>query len=201
MDKKEVARECRFVIHIPSRSSDTHDVHLIKEQVHYDDGTIEPNIRFIKDYKRPYWVTKPAFRNHQQKKEWENTDKLLCKHVTQSNLMYDAARLLAVPFVKNPKELFANPYLYGADIESTTFIKREYGVKYPNVATPYSVSTLDIETDVLSEERDIIMSTITFKSQIYTVVNKSFMERIGNFTEKLNAKIKQYIGEYVDKAN
>ena len=34
MDKKETARECKFVVHIPSRSSDTHDVHLIKEQIH-----------------------------------------------------------------------------------------------------------------------------------------------------------------------
>lgn len=94
---------------------------------------------------------------------------------------------------------FANPYLYGADIDSTTFIKREYTIKYPNVATPYSVSTLDIETDVLTEERDIVMCTITFKNQIYTVVNKSFMDRIGNFQERLNAKIQQYIGEYVAK--
>lgn len=43
---------------------------------------------------------------HVQKREWENTDRLLCKHVTQSNLIYDAARLLGVPFIKNPKELF-----------------------------------------------------------------------------------------------
>ena len=141
MDKKETARECKFVVHIPSRSSDTHDVHLIKEQIHYDDGTIVPNIRFIKDYKRPYWVTKPAHRVHVQRKEWENTEKLLCKQVTQSNLIYDAARLLNVPFVKNPRELFANPYLYGADIESSTFIKRDYSVKYPGVVTPSTNTT------------------------------------------------------------
>lgn len=201
MDKKEIARECRFVVHIPSRSSDTHDVHLIKEQVHYDDGSIVPNIRFIKDYKRPYWVTKPAYRVHVQRKEWENLDKLMCKQVTQSNLIYDAARLLNVPFVKNPRELFANPYLYGADIESSTFIKRDYSVKYPGVVTPSTVSTLDIETDVLSEEKDIILCTVTFKNHIYTVINKPFVDRIGNFTERLNTKIKEYIGEYVDKAN
>ncbi len=129
MEKKVKARECKFVVHIPTKSSNIPDVHLIKEVIHYEDGTSEPNIRFIKNYQRPFWITKPAFRNHEQKKEWEHQDKLLKKEVTQSNLYFSIARMLGLSHTHNPRELLGNQYVYGADIDSTTFIKREYEIK------------------------------------------------------------------------
>ncbi len=91
MDKKETARECRFVIHIPSRSSDTHDVHLIKEVIHYDDNTTEPNIRFVKDFKRPYWVTKPAFRTKKKLPSTEGSPgQFLKKELNISQVVFTA---------------------------------------------------------------------------------------------------------------
>ena len=47
-----VGYECKNVIHIPRPSPDLPDVHLIKEVIHHKDGTLKPNIRLIKNFKR-----------------------------------------------------------------------------------------------------------------------------------------------------
>lgn len=201
MDKTIKGKECRFVVHIPTRDVDIPDYHLIKETIHYTDGTSEPNLRMIENYQRPYWVSKMNARSYTQKKEWEDLDKLLMKEVTQSNLYRDIGRILNQNYIKNPKELLASPYIYGVDIDSTTFIKREYQVKYPDIKTPYTVSTLDIETDVINGTKDIIMCTVTYKNEITTVVLKSFIEHIPDYESKLNQRIHKYIGDYIEKAN
>lgn len=200
-EKKIISKECRFVVHVPTKQPDIPDVHFIKETVHYEDGTSAPNIRLVKDYKRPFWITKKNFQNHTQKKEWESLDRLLRKDVTQSELYFNIARMLNCFHIKNPKELLANPYVYGADVDSTTFIKRDYEIKYPEIRSPYSVSTLDIETNVLDDEKRIIMCTVTYMNKIYTVVDAKFMKGISNPIEYIMAKARKYIGEYIDKAN
>ena len=65
-----VGYECKNVIHIPRPSPDLPDVHLIKEVIHHKDGTLKPNIRLIKNFKRKIWVTARSKRNHVQKKEY-----------------------------------------------------------------------------------------------------------------------------------
>ena len=201
MEKKVISKECRFVVHVPTKSSDIPDVHFIKEVLHFEDGTSAPNIRLIKDYKRPIWVTKPAFRSHRDKKEWEESDKLLRKDVTQSNMHFALGRMLNMNHVRDPRELLGNPYVYGADVDSTTFIKREYEVKYPDKKTPYSVATLDIETNVLTDEKKIIMCTVTFENKIQTVVEANFIKGISNPIDAIMSKVHKYLGEYVVKNN
>ena len=56
------ARECRFAIHIPSKTPDEPDYHLVKEQCHYEDGTQGPNVTLVKDFKRPFYITRPNRR-------------------------------------------------------------------------------------------------------------------------------------------
>ncbi len=201
MEKKIIGKECRFVVHIPTRSSDIPDVHLIKEVVHYDDNTSVPQVKLIKDFKRPFWVTKPAFRNHEQKKEWEDESKLLRKEVTQSNLYFNISRMLDLGPVRNPRDLLGNPYIYGADIHSGTFIKNKYNRKYPDIKTPYTVATLDIETDVVNGTKDIIVCTVATGNQIFTVINKAFITGIGSPIDRLNNASRKYLGEHIDSAN
>lgn len=199
MEKTIVAKECRFVVHVPSRSSDIPDVHIIKEVLHYNDNTSEPNVRLIKDFKRPFWITKPTFRNHDQKKEWEDESKLLRKEVTQSNLYFNIARMLNLGPVRNPRDILGNPYVYGADIHSSTFIKNKYSAQYPNIKTPYTVATLDIETDVVEGTKDIIMCTVACGNKILTVINKQFITGIGSPMERLKAHATKYLGEHIEK--
>lgn len=196
---KEVSRECRFVVHVPTRDRVTPDVHLIKEQIHYEDGITIPNIRVVKDYQRPVWITKERYRNHKQKKEWEDVDKLYRKNVTQSTMIFDIAKMLNMGYVKNPRDIMGNPYIYGADVHSTTFIKQSYKKRYPDgIKTPFSVATLDIETDVNNGTEDILMCTVAFNNKVYTVIDSNFLTGIANPVDQLHMTANKYLKEYVD---
>lgn len=48
-DKKVTGIECRHAVLCYSNNRGS-DLHVVKEVVHYDDGTTEPNVRLVKDY-------------------------------------------------------------------------------------------------------------------------------------------------------
>lgn len=194
--------ECKFAVHIPSRHNDTPDIHLIKEQVHKNDGTIVPNLRFVKNYERPYWITKPNRRNYKQKKEWESEDNLLKKMTTQSSLRYEVAKALGKQWSKESlKELSNSPYLFGTDISSTALIKKQYQDKYPNLQSAFSICTFDVETDVLYGTNEVIMASAVFKDRAVISVVGSFVTGLASIEENFFIKVNRYIKEYVDKYN
>lgn len=199
-EKKIVGKECRFAIHIPTKSHDVPDYHLVKEIIHYDDGTTEPNITYLKDYKRSFGVTKEAYRNHEQKKESESLDKLVVHSCTQSELTKKVARALGNPFDPRPlNRLAASPFLYGSDISSTSIIKYEYRKKYPDVSSVYTVAHLDIETDVINGTDDPTMISIVFGKKILFAVDQSFTAGYTDIENRYRALVKKYIQEYIDK--
>ena len=199
-DNKIVGRECRFAVYCPPTRDNNDDLHVIKEVLHYDDGTTKPNLRFVKSYRRPYWVTKVGFRNHKQKKEYEEISKLNRYESTQTDLIHNISRTVEQPYFRGSlRKLCQNPYIYGADIQSTAMIKKTYLDKFPTLNTPYSMAVYDIETDVVRGTKDIIMATLSMKDRVLTVVQKSFVEGYSNVEERLQQLMEKYIGEHVAK--
>lgn len=202
-----IARECRFAYHFPNtKKLDLPDIHMVKEQIHLQDGTIRPNLRFIRDYKRPFYIAQKGKRNYQQKKEWcpiEDTVKVM---TTQSDLRDNVARALDKMWSKDHiKKLSSSPYLYGSDITSTALIKNDYRVKWPEINTPWTVSTLDAETDVVNMTQEIIMLTVTFKAsdhlEVFTVIQRPFVAGLANVESQIQSKMEEYLGDYVKKLN
>lgn len=172
-----VSRECRFVQHIPATRANK-DTHMVKEIIHYSDGTSKKNLRLIEDFKRPFWVTKEHKRNHKQKKESEYLDNLLEGKATESDLGRAAATKLG-PRYNGIRDLFSvkpSPYLYGTDVNSRTYIKHLYQNKYPDKITPYEVCILDIEVDTLTNT--IIIVTIATNSKSHTIITKPYLSNI-----------------------
>lgn len=201
INKEDVkAVECRFAIHIPSKHSSVPDIHMVKEAVHLKDGSVVPNIRFIKDFKRPFCVTKPSKRNYEQKKEWMPLDNLLVKHVTQSKLRDEVARALEMGWSRDHMgKLSTSPYLFGSDISSTSLIKKMYQDKYPEAISPFTVCGFDIETDVLHGTEEPIMISVVTLERAFVAVTKDYLKGIACVEEQVQAKAKQYIGEYLTK--
>ena len=179
-----VGRECRFATYCPPAIQGGDDMHVVKEIVHVKqpDGSIKqiPNIRKLKNYQRPFWLTKKGFRNHQDKKEWEEVDKVLEFKSTQSKLCEAVARGLGEPWLANGRSdirrINRNPYTYGTDILSTAVIKKAYMDKYPELTTYYTAAPFDTETDVVHGTDQIIMGTISRQNKIFTAIQKSFVE-------------------------
>lgn len=197
---KVVAKECRFAIHIPEKPGVSPDLHLVKEQVHYSDGTIKPQLKWIQDYKRKVYVTKRHLRKYQQKREWAQLDEVDVRECTQSMASLTAAKMLGMNYTKEPlKRLAVSPYLYGTDITSTSLIKKEYMKRYPEYNTPFTLATFDVETDVVNGTEEVIMATVIFKKEVYIVVDSKFIKGIAYPDQHLQEKANKYIGEHLQK--
>ena len=171
MSEKEISGyECKHAIYVkgtpPDKGHTPDDMIFIKERIHYADGTTEPNVRLIKNFKRPFWVTKPGFRNHEEKKEWEDIEKLDRYECTQAELEKRIKKALNMfTPMGGLRKLARSPYLYGADITPTALIKRKYMDRYPEAVSNNTVAVLDIETDVVHGTDDPILISVTFKDK------------------------------------
>lgn len=200
-EKKIIGKECRFAIHIPAKE-DYPDLHLVKERIHFDDGTTEKAVRFIKDFKRSFGVTKPAYRNHEQKKESESLEKLTIYHTTQSELRNSIAKALGKSYSPLPlHRLGADPYLYGSDISSTSIIKHGYQTKYPTCNTPFEVAHFDTETDMINGTDDPIMASYVVHNSAYLIADKAFYQGFANPIAELYRVIEREIGDLLREEN
>ena len=206
MTIKQLGIDCKFSIHIPeNRKTGTPDFHLVKEEVFYEEDNVKKsksNLRLIKDYKRPFYITKENKRFNKEKTEWENLENLQEYSCTQSDLRDSIAKSLNKGWSNESiKQLNSSPYVYGADISSTSLLKRKYQEKYPEFRSKFSVCVFDVETDVLNGTEDIIMATIAFKDKLFTSIVKPFVSGYANVDERLHQSATKHIGSYLTKRN
>lgn len=189
-------RECKFVIHLYAKEGIREDAHLVKQYTTYEDGSIVPELRLIKNFQRDFYVTKPHFQKYKQKKECEDLDRLNKYSATESDLGRACCSRLGGWKYNGKTSLFdakESPYLYGVEIDSRTILKHMYSTKYPNSFTPYSVAVLDIETNVDTEE--IVVITIATNKTAYVGVNQSILQGRTNVEEQLKYLYSKYIPE------
>lgn len=193
--------ECRFAVHIPKRNG-KHDWHMVKEIVHFKDGTSAPNIRYLQDYKIRFWVAKTNLRkNYTQKKEWENRDALNEIETTQSDLWHNVAIALDQRHLaKRPFDLKDSPHLYGTDIPSTVTIKHEYFERMRGRDhTPFNISYSDTETNMLGldqgRKKNIIMQSLFYEGKMYLVVLEDFLKTVPNPKQTILAMYDKYMPE------
>lgn len=198
--KEKPKFEARFATYCAPYGSGAKDLHVVKEMVHYPDGTKKPNLRFFWDYKRPFWVTRQNRRNHKQKKEWEHKENLVKHECRQCDLIPAAAKALGEPWFKgNQRQLQRSPYLYGSDISSTAILKQQYMTKWPDLFTPFTKAVFDIETNVLDGSQDIMMGTLSFGDKVVTAVRKDFFGGYVDVIDRLRASADKYLKNYIDK--
>ena len=111
----------RQYIHSNYVKNHSGDAVLVKEKLRLRDGSIENNLRVIRNPKRSYYITKPEFRNYKQKKEAEPLDRLDKITCYNFDLFNDISRRLNL--YGNPRNMHNSPYLYGSDINVKNVIK------------------------------------------------------------------------------
>ena len=201
-EKKLKGKECRFVTYVRSPDYDQPDLHVAKVIKHYEDGTSEPAVELIYDFKRPYWVVKKGARNYEQPKEWIDEHLTFKQEVPQRNLIDAAKKSLSMPWFQGSlRMLHKNPYLFGTDIKSTAVLKKAYADRYPGFQTPFSIAFLDSETDVIHGHEEIIMLTLYYRNQCITAVTEDAVKRYHDVQTKVKTLMRKYLGEYIDKYN
>lgn len=202
MEKKVVNKECKFIFHKPGDllSQDPKeqiDLHFVKEKVSFEDGTFENRLVIYEDYQRPYWLTAEPFRKYKQKRETESLERTREFFTTETKLYREIARRLKIPW-RNPydnRKVTASPYVYGIDVNSRVFLKKDYENLYPNAFSKYTFAALDIETDIHTDE--ITMISLARPGEVYTVILKSYLKGLGEPIKKL----KELFNEHIPKDN
>lgn len=194
-----VKREFISGVYRQSNENYNQDVAIIKEKLHYEDGTIKPNLRIIRNYQRPFWITKKELRVHKDKREYEMTHNLVQYKSTQAELANNIFNVLN-GFKPNKQirlhDVSDSPYVYGASISPITFIHHTYKTKYPNLFTPATLAVMDYEWDVVKGTDAIISGALSHKEHLYLAIVKS------HFNNNLNGKealIQECINKHLTK--
>ena len=196
-----VGRECVLARYgVSNKSQD--DVLLVKEKVHYSDGTVTPKLVPYINYKRSFYIAKKGCRDYHQKKEWESIDRLEKYESTQANLANAIGNALGRKSNKNLKYVCSSPYVYGADITSTSLIKHEYRQKWPDLNTGMTLAVLDYEADVLEGDAEVMISgSLTFKDKAILAVTKDFVSSFDEPEALIRKAFTEYLGQYEKERN
>ena len=204
--KKEdiIGIEPKHITYVKANDGGNHDMLVAKEIIHLKDGRKIPNLRLKEDYQRPFWVTHPGRRNHNDKKDYEYVSNCQRYTSTQIELPNRIARTLN-DFSAGPnpplKRLARSPYLYGADVSSTCLFKAEYRNKWPDLISFNKVAAGDIETNVHSKDGEIICMSATCKEHATLVYLKSWIGDIKDPVAETKAKAQEYIGDVLEARN
>lgn len=194
--------ECKYVCYQEAIDGSKDDLLLIKEVVHTKDKQQIPRIRQLRNFKRPIYTTKLNYRNHQDKKEYEELDKLDRWDTTQAKMSETIQRAMgrAVP---NPKlqlrEACRSQYVYNADLASTTIVKAAYQRKYPDHVSRNKVAVLDIETDVIFGTDEPIMISVTMGRKKIIGIADWWAKRIPRIEETLHDMFAEYLSNITIK--
>lgn len=193
MDKKIKHRECKFVLKIPDTIPIEDDIHIVKEIVTYEDGTKEPKLNIIKNFKRAFWITKPIYQNYKQKKESEPLSRLDEFTSTQKDLYKNIASRLGQRYIgaKSLRDVSKSPYVYGIDVDTKAIIKNAYQKKYPNVFTNFTLAVLDIEVNV--DTNDLVIISIAKDTEVYIAILDKIIPNKRHIEEQLKYLYDEHI--------
>lgn len=190
--------ECKNVVYAQSSDNPNDDLLLVKEVIHTKDGQHLPRLRQIKNYQRPFYVTKQAWRNHKDKKEAERIEKLQRFQCNQAQLAMKIQLALGERMAnprKKLKDVCSSPYVYGADILPTTYLKSKYRDKWKDLASRNKVAVLDTERDVVFGTNETIIVTLTMGDKKYIGIVKWWADRIANMEGEINSKFKSLLSK------
>lgn len=185
--------ECRHVTYCPPSEYGQPDLHIIKQIVHTTTGERIARLVPKYDYKRKFYITKPAFRKHKEKREFEEMDRLSEFTCTESTMLSRIKQALNIQGGNNNRlrTIARSPYLYGVDISSTSVIKQAYKEAYPGLQSEHSMAATDTETDM--DTGEIIMQSITMKDKVFTAILKSFFVGYADVERRLQEAFVKYL--------
>lgn len=193
--------ECKHAMYTEATDKSKDDLVLVKRNVFHEDGSIVPEVSFIENYEREFWVVNEAHRTYEEKKAWEDEYKCRKYKTRQSYLTDKVTRALG----RSPSGwvsksiLFRNQYVYGADITTSALIKRAYMDRFEDCTSESTMGVMDIETDVVTGDgSEIISASFTYKDNIYLAYTEKFVGKVNDYKRKLQEKYEFYIAGIAD---
>lgn len=186
MNEDILGYEFKHASTVRSADSYSDDLVVVKENIHFKNGDIKPSLRYIRNFKRPWYLAKQSQRKYKQKRVWERVENLIKYECTQAELTSDISKRL-FGLRGGLKTLNRSPYLYGTDIQNTVLVKHQYMQRFPDLKTFYTVAHLDIEFDVIDGTDAINMISISCGKEVYQFITKQYVGTIPDFVEKVKS--------------
>lgn len=194
-----IGREYKNGSYVVSQLDDVNDAIIIKERVHFADGSTRPNLRVIENYERKFYVVKERERTYKQKKVWIEKDKCREYTSTQRGLKGAVAKVLRMSDRFGMKVMNRSEILFGTDLTPTVEIKHGYKTRWPDAVSDWETAHLDIERDVTYGTEQIQMISISSGNKIYQVVTKDYLGTIVDPVGLINGTYQKEIPELLYK--
>lgn len=176
--------------YVENQENQEDDAVFVKRQKINPDGTIEPELVMYENLERNFWITKPAYRKHTGKLEYEYLSKLNQYRSTQRNLIKNIQRKLGErPDPKKQlRQVCNSPYVYGVDKDITCIVRDRFIKKFGDKTVPLSVGCMDTETDMLEGTNRVIIMAYFFNNVGYIGIDKTWFKE--DYSD-------EYIADYV----
>lgn len=169
--------ECVHASYTKANDFSPNDMVIVKELIHCKDGRIVPNLRMIQNYKRDFYITLDKYKTHKDKRPWAPLNEVRKFTCSQHELHNKVGRALGNPGMRGSlRQIARDPYLYGADITTPVLVKRGYRDKWACTPTPSNVAVYDIETNMNSDEQEIIIASMTNKQNVSMNILQSWID-------------------------
>lgn len=193
------SRECKHATYsIDTVNRTDSDCLTVKEWITFSNGIRVPYVRIVKDYERPYWVTKKQLRNHPEKLEFEEIKNLDMFKSTQIKLARDICYRLGYGNPSNGLRMIArSPYLYGLDVAPEAFLKQSYMDRYPGSFMPNDVTVADSETDMLADRKTPILWSRVTDQGVWLYVSRAWAGSIPNYEDHVRNEYFRILPEWL----
>lgn len=196
--KKIKGIECKNIAYRSAVDGTPNDMMLIKEVVHYADGTTEPRIQMVENYRRPFYLTKKHLRNHWEKRECEEFKNLERYETTDANMANAIQMALGRSFPdprKRLRQVCDSPYVYYADFTAPMYLKSRYYKKYNGLApTLNKMAILDIETNEYERTKEPLMCSILLDNKVHLSMTKKYFDEMVNECPNYKERIRTLLG-------
>jgi len=172
--------ECIHANYFVNQYTKKDDLVLVKERVHFKDGTTRSRLVPKINVKKSFYITREGHQTHHEKKEWEDRKKVQRYESTQVLLADNLARALGMtPGFMRLGMLNRSPYVYGTDIMPTVLVKHKYMRDYPE----YNDARYDANNAVLDLETNTVFEHLHPDDK---AVCKRYDERIGQSQARMD---------------
>ena len=181
-----------------SRNNDSDDAVVVKRYRIKEDGTRVPEMRIHRNVTRDFWITKPAYRKHEGKLEYEYLNRVDKFTSTQRGMTREIQKKLGM--MVNPKaqlrQLCNSPFVYGVDKDITCVVSDMYKKHYPNV-DPFdlSVGCMDTETNVVDGSNDLIIMSFYHENRAVVAIHGDWVTDRRETPESYKAFIDEVVPE------
>lgn len=187
--------------YVTSRQNDRDDAVVVKRYRIKKDGTRIPEMHVHHNVQRDFYITKPAYRKHEGKLEYEYLNRLDKGVSNQRMLVRNIQRKLGMmPNKKTQlRQLCNSPYIYGVDKDITCVVNDLYRSHFPDVEPhDYSVGCMDTETNVVDGSNDLIIMSFYHENNAIVAIHDSWVKDKRETPETYKAFIEEVVPEVAE---